>query len=212
MFVICFISQWIKRSKHGLFVFLPKKTLIWRRHCFWLANRVAVWCQSKVSVDFSKVLGHEVFSPERLLNKPKAMRVCIHSISQSNRSISVCLLFLFCSHIFISWSYENRCNLIHSFAVNVSYDSYFVNVCVLTAPSAIAHIHWNEGIKPIYSTFNPSPPVCPSGSPLQPTGQFSWSHLYTYSMRELFSGSQPTATTCLWWSFQSQEWPKSILS
>ena len=33
MFVICFISQWMKRTKHGLFVFPPKKTLIWRRHC-----------------------------------------------------------------------------------------------------------------------------------------------------------------------------------
>ena len=31
-FVICFISQQIKRSKHGLFVFPPKKILIWRRH------------------------------------------------------------------------------------------------------------------------------------------------------------------------------------
>ena len=27
--VICFISQWMKRSKHGLFIFRP----IWRRHC-----------------------------------------------------------------------------------------------------------------------------------------------------------------------------------
>ena len=33
VFVICFISQWMKRSKDGLFVFPPKKTLIWRRHC-----------------------------------------------------------------------------------------------------------------------------------------------------------------------------------
>ena len=47
-FVICFITQWIKRSKHGLFFFPPKKkpnmgkalfffppkkNLIWRRHC-----------------------------------------------------------------------------------------------------------------------------------------------------------------------------------
>ena len=31
--VICFISQWMKRSKHGLFVFPPKKTLINRRNC-----------------------------------------------------------------------------------------------------------------------------------------------------------------------------------
>ena len=32
VFVICFISQWMKGSKHGLFVFPPKKTLIWRRY------------------------------------------------------------------------------------------------------------------------------------------------------------------------------------
>ena len=29
----CFISQWMKRSKHGLFVFPRKKTLIWGRYC-----------------------------------------------------------------------------------------------------------------------------------------------------------------------------------
>ena len=28
-----FMSQWMKRSKHGLFNLPPKKTLIWRRHC-----------------------------------------------------------------------------------------------------------------------------------------------------------------------------------
>jgi len=37
------------------------------------------------------------FTPERSLNQPKATRVCIRSINQSNRSISVRLLFLFCS-------------------------------------------------------------------------------------------------------------------
>ena len=41
--------------------------------------------------------GHEVFSPKRSLNQPKATRVCIRSINQSNHSISVRLLFLFCS-------------------------------------------------------------------------------------------------------------------
>ena len=35
-----------------------------------------------------KFFAHEVFSPERLLNQPKATRVCIRSINQSNRSIS----------------------------------------------------------------------------------------------------------------------------
>ena len=47
-------------------------------------------------------------SPERSLNHPKATRVCIRSINQSDRSISVRLLFLFCSYVFISRSYENR--------------------------------------------------------------------------------------------------------
>ena len=55
-----------------------------------------------------KFFGHEVFSPERSLNQPKARCVCIRSINQSNRFISVLLLFLFCSRVFISRSYENR--------------------------------------------------------------------------------------------------------
>ena len=44
-------------------------------------------------------------------SQPKATRVCIRSINQSNRSICVLLLFLFCSRVFISRSYENllRC-------------------------------------------------------------------------------------------------------
>ena len=53
---------------------------------------------------------HEVFSAERSLNQPKATRVCMRSINQSNRYISVRLLFLFCSPVFISRSYENRSN------------------------------------------------------------------------------------------------------
>ena len=65
---------------------------------------VAVWCQSEIS----KVLVREDFSPELSLNQPKATRVCILSINQSNRSISVRLLFSFCSRVFISRLYENR--------------------------------------------------------------------------------------------------------
>ena len=57
-----------------------------------------------------KFFGHEVFSAERSLNQPKATRVCIRSINQSNRFISARLLFLFCSRVFISRSYENRSN------------------------------------------------------------------------------------------------------
>ena len=40
-----------------------------------------------------KFFGHEVFPPERSLNQPKATRVCIRSINQSNRSTSVRFFF-----------------------------------------------------------------------------------------------------------------------
>ena len=72
----------------------------------------------KALFDWPIVLQHDVkakyrlisrkfsgFSPERSLNQPKTTHVCIRSINQSNRSISVRLLFLFCSRVFISRSY-----------------------------------------------------------------------------------------------------------
>ena len=52
-----------------------------------------------------KFFGHEVFSAVRSLNTTS---IFIRSTNQSNRSIFVRLLFLFCSRIFISKSYENR--------------------------------------------------------------------------------------------------------
>ena len=55
-----------------------------------------------------KFFGHELFSAERSLNQPKARCVCIRSINQSNRFISVRLLFMCCSRVFISRSCENR--------------------------------------------------------------------------------------------------------
>ena len=58
-----------------------------------------------------KFLGMKFLQPERSLNnQTKATSVCIPSTNQSNRSISVRLLFLFCSCVFISRSYENRSN------------------------------------------------------------------------------------------------------
>ena len=84
-----------------------------------------------------KFFGHEVFSAERSLNQPKARCVCIRSINQSNRFISVRLLFLFCSRVFISRSYENRSNLfilmqmklkhIVSFLTSVYHDALWNN-------------------------------------------------------------------------------------
>ena len=71
-----------------------------------------------------KFFGHEVFSPERSLNQPKATRVCIRSIHQSNRSIYIRLLFLFCSHVFISRSYENHSIVLWSGFCSVSFQSF----------------------------------------------------------------------------------------
>ena len=110
MHVICFISQWMTRSKHGLFVFPPKKPLKWRRHCSIVDWPIVLQYDVKanyrlISRKFSSM---KFFSAERSLKQPKATRVCIRSINQSNRSISVRLLFLFCLRVFISRSYENR--------------------------------------------------------------------------------------------------------
>ena len=105
----CFISQWMKRSKHELFVFSTKKTLIWRRHCS--IGQSCCSMTSKRSIDWflESSRAWSFFTRyERSLNQPKATRVCIPSISQSNRSIFVRLLFLFCSRVFISRLFKNR--------------------------------------------------------------------------------------------------------
>ena len=64
----------------------------------------------KALFDWPIVLLYDSKAKYRLisLNQPKATRICIRSINQSNRFISVRLMFLFCSRVFISWSYENR--------------------------------------------------------------------------------------------------------
>ena len=51
--------------------------------------------------------GMKFFHPSVRLTNQKPARVCIRSMNQSNRSISVRLLFLFCSRVFISRSHEN---------------------------------------------------------------------------------------------------------
>ena len=87
--------------------FSRQKTLIWRTQ-----RSIGQSCcsmTSKWSIRWFQESSQEWrFSPERSLNQQKATRVCIRSINQSNRSISVRLLFLFCSRVFISRSNENR--------------------------------------------------------------------------------------------------------
>ena len=56
-------------SKHGLFVFPPKKNLIWKKALF-------NW-PIALHYDVKKVLGHEVFQLKRSVNQPKATCVCI---------------------------------------------------------------------------------------------------------------------------------------
>ena len=79
--VICFISQWMIRSKHGLFVFPPQKTLTRRRH--WSIGQSCCSMTSKRSIDWFvwEFSGMKFFSPERTLNQPKPTCVCIRSIT-----------------------------------------------------------------------------------------------------------------------------------
>ena len=59
MLVICFISQWMKRSKHGLFVFPPKKTL--EKALFDWPIVLQYDVKAKYRLISYKVLEHEVF-------------------------------------------------------------------------------------------------------------------------------------------------------
>ena len=85
-----------------------------------------------------------------LKNQPKATRVCICLINQSNRSISVLLLFLFCSRVFISKLYENRSNscktdmLQMSVFLHNSYTSHSLTHSHLTNTSPFTNLRVKE--------------------------------------------------------------------
>ena len=93
-----FFVLWMKRSKHCLFVFPPKRTLMEKALFDWpIVLQYNVKARHRLIS--RKFFGHEVFLPECSLNQPKATRVCIRSINQSNRSISFRLCFLFRSRV-----------------------------------------------------------------------------------------------------------------
>ena len=75
--------------------FPAKETLRWRRHCSIGQSCSSMTSKRRIDWFLESSLGHEVFSPERSLNQPKPRRVCIRSINQSNRSISVRFCFCF---------------------------------------------------------------------------------------------------------------------
>ena len=97
-----FISQWMNRSKHGLLVFLPKKTVIWRKHKFdW-----AIMLQNNVKATYWfiswKVFGHEVFSVERSLSGAFAPFVSIWQTNQSTLFLFICCFCFVCAFSFQS--------------------------------------------------------------------------------------------------------------
>ena len=75
-----------------------------------------------------KPFEHDVFPRERSLIQPKATRVCICSINQSNRSISLRLLCMFCSRVFTSRTYENR--FIKKIPLGSSCHNFFGDFCM----------------------------------------------------------------------------------
>ena len=87
----------MKRSKYGLLVFPPKKTLIWRRYCSISQSCCSMTWKRSVDWFLESSSGMNFFSAERLLNQPKARAFV--SVRQWNPSISVRLYFLFCLRV-----------------------------------------------------------------------------------------------------------------
>ena len=78
-----------ERSKHGLFVFPPKKTLIWRRHCLPWPIVLQYDVKAKFRLNTRRFSGWLFFfSSERSLNQPKATHICIYI-----RSVVISALF-----------------------------------------------------------------------------------------------------------------------
>ena len=96
MIVSCFISQWMKRSKHGLLVFPPKKILICKRHGSISQSCCSITVKAKYRLISRKFFGHEVLYPSvRLTNqKPRAF-VSVRQTNQIDLFPFVCCFCLF---------------------------------------------------------------------------------------------------------------------
>ena len=97
MFVICFIIQWMKRSKVGLFVFPPKKTLIWRSHCS--IDQSCCSITSKRSIDWflESSSGMNFFQP--------SVRAFV-SVRQTNQIALFPFVYCFC--FFRAFSFQGH--------------------------------------------------------------------------------------------------------
>ena len=137
MFVICFISQWMERTKHGLFVFPPKKTLIWRRHC-----SIDQSCCSMTSKQFLESSSGMkfVYPSVRLANQKQGAFVSVRYTNQIALFPFVCCFcfvraFSFQSHTKIALSKALNCRLpvVPSFFLRDSRASE-TRACVKTPP------------------------------------------------------------------------------
>ena len=81
----------------------PTKTLIWTGHCSIGQSCYSMTSKRNIDLFLKSSRAWSFFT--------RTTRVCIRWINQSNRSISVRLLFIFCSRVFISRSHENPCSL-----------------------------------------------------------------------------------------------------
>ena len=98
-------DEGMKRSKHGLFVFKENPNMEKALFDWLIVLQYDV--KAKYRLISRKFLGMTFFHPSvRLTNQKPHAFVSVRY--QSNRSISVRLLLLFCSRVFISMSYENR--------------------------------------------------------------------------------------------------------
>ena len=151
----------MKRSKHGLFVFPPKKTLIWRRHC-----SIDQSCCSMTSKRFlESSSGMKFFQPSfRLTNQKRRAFVSVRQTNQIALFPFVCCFcfvrtFSFQGHtkialnqildISIKWkslNKESNCTLIYF--IDITF--YLISVAVKDNGRASAkQIPMSEGTHPV---------------------------------------------------------------
>ena len=120
VFVIRFISQWMKRSKHHLIVFPPKKNVTWRRHCL-----IGQWCcsmRSKRSIGWflESSLSMNFFQPNiRLTNQKPHSFV---SVRQTNQIALFPFICCFCFVCMLSFQGHTKITV----TVHLNYSNWAV--------------------------------------------------------------------------------------
>ena len=137
----CFISQWTKRLKHGLFVFPPKKTLIWRKHCS-IGQSFCIM-MSGWSIDWflESSRAWSFFHLSVCLTNQK-LRTFV-SFDKPIKSVYFCsFVVLFCLHVLISRSYPAKIALIpHS--TKLTSKSVHQKTWIDPSPPSKNQPHWS---------------------------------------------------------------------